>query len=43
MERFRRAIKLLRLRATIKDLEIMQAIGTSEKFVKQCYDDAQKL
>ena len=41
MERFRRAIKLLRLRATIKDLEIMEAKGTSAKFVKQCYDDAQ--
>lgn len=41
MDRFRRAIKLLRLRATIKDLEIMEAIGTSEKFVQQCYEDAQ--
>ncbi len=41
MERFRRAIKLLRLRATIKDLEIMESIGTSVKFVQQCYEDAQ--
>jgi Family of unknown function (DUF6339) len=41
MERFRRAIKLLRLRATIKDLEIMEAIGISEKFVQKCYEDAQ--
>jgi hypothetical protein len=41
MERFRRAIKLLRLRATIKDLEIMEVKGTSDKFVLQCYEDAQ--
>ena len=41
MDRFRRAIKLLRLRATIKDLEIMETIGTSEKFVYKCYEDAQ--
>jgi len=41
MEKFRRAIKLLRLRATIKDLEIMEIKGVSEKFVHQCYIDAQ--
>jgi hypothetical protein len=43
MNRFRRAIKLLRLRATIKDLEVMEAIGTSDNFVLQCYHDAQSI
>lgn len=34
---FRKVIKLVRLRATIRDLEIMEAKGIAKKFITDCY------
>jgi len=36
-EDFRKVIKLILLRATIRDLEIMEASGIAEEFIKDCY------
>lgn len=36
-EGFRKVIKLVRLRATIRDLEIMESRGIAKKFINDCY------
>ena len=40
-ESFRRAIKLLLLRATIRHLESLEVLGLCDDFIKKCYRDAQ--
>lgn len=35
---FRKVIKLVRLRATIRDLEIMESVGIANKFLVDCYE-----
>jgi len=39
-EHFRRAVKLLLLRSTIRSLEILEMKGLCEDFVSECYNDA---